>query len=180
MKKFLMLMMIMLIGFGLMGAVQDTATFGISLSVPAVYEVKIAEADATNVGQFNSATAVNDIELVYGVQDSATFYLLVKTNDRANLKVQAKLEHLKAPSIATMIAYSLKSGTTVLGESEQTATTYRELLDVPASAGNGLRVVSKPFLVELLSDGAGLATNSFELASVGEYSTSIVVELITL
>jgi hypothetical protein len=75
---------------------------------------------------------------------------------------------------------ALKSGTTVLGESEQTATTYRELLDVPASAGNGLRVVSKPFLVELLSDGTGLATNSFELASVGEYSTSIVVELITL
>ena len=41
-----MLMVIMLIGFGLMGAVQDTATFGISLSVPAVYEVKIAKADA--------------------------------------------------------------------------------------------------------------------------------------
>lgn len=179
-KKILIGVLLVLVAFGLSGAVQDSATFEISLMVPAVYEIKIAEADATNVGQFNSATAVNSVSLTYGTAQSATFYMLVKTNDRANLKVQAKLEHLKAPSIATMIAYSLKSGTAVLGESESVATTYRELLDVPASAGNGLRVVSKPFLVELLSDGTGLATNSFELASVGSYSTSITFELVTL
>lgn len=180
MRKFLVFMVIMFMISGLSGAVQDSASFGINLMVPAVYEIKIAEADATNVGQFNSATAVNSVSLTYGTAQSATFYMLVKTNDRANLKVQAKLEHLKAPSIATMIAYSLKSGTAVLGESESVATTYRELLDVPASAGNGLRVVSKPFLVELLSDGTGVTPNAFELASVGEYSTTIIFELITL
>ena len=179
-KKIWIGILLVFVAFGLSGAVQDSATFEITLSVPAVYEIKIAETDATNVGQFNSAIAVNSVSMEYGTAQSATFYMLVKTNDRMNLKVQAKLEHLKATSIATMIAYSLKSGTATLGESESVATTYRELLDVPASAGNGLRVVSKPFLVELLSDDTGLATNSFELASVGEYSTSIIFEFITL
>lgn len=180
MRKFLVFMVIMFMISGLSGAVQNSASFGISLSVPAVYELKVSDSNATNVGQFNSATAVNSVSLTYGTAQSATFYMLVKTNDRANLKVQAKLEHLKAPSIETTIAYSLKSGTAVLGESESVATTYRELLDVPASAGNGLRVVSKPFLVELLSDGTGVTPNAFELASVGEYSTTITFELITL
>lgn len=181
-KKIWIGILLVFVAFGLSGAVQDSATLEITLSVPAVYEIKIAETDATNVGQFNSAIAVNSVSMEYGTAQSATFYMLVKTNDRMNLKVQAKLEHLKATStsIATMIAYSLKSGTATLGESESVATTYRELLDVPSSAGNGLRVVSKPFLVELLSDGTGLATNSFELASVGEYSTSIIFEFITL
>lgn len=178
-KKIWIGILLVFVAFGLSGAVQDSATLEITLSVPAVYEIKIAETDATNVGQFNSAIAVNSVSMEYGTAQSATFYMLVKTNDRMNLKVQAKLEHLKATSIATMIAYSLKSGTATLGESESVATTYRELLDVPYSAGNGLRVVSKPFLVELLSDGTGLATNSFELASVGEYSTSIIFEFIT-
>ena len=179
-KKIWIGILLVFVAFGLSGAVQDSATFEITLSVPAVYEIKIAETDATNVGQFNSAIAVNSVSMEYGTAQSATFYMLVKTNDRTNLKVQAKLGHLKATNTATMIAYSLKSGTATLGESESVGTTYRELLDVPSSAGNGLRVVSKPFLVELLSDGTGLATNSFELASVGEYSTSIIFEFITL
>jgi len=90
------------------------------------------------------------------------------------------LEHLKAPSpVTTAIQYTLKSGTTTLGTSESVGTNYVDLLDIPASVGNGLRVVSKPFLVELYSDPATASTNSVEASAVGAYSTTITFELIT-
>lgn len=180
MRKFLVFMVIMFMISGLSGAVQDSASFGISLSVPAVYELKVSDSNATNVGQFNSATSISEVEMEYQVAQSGKFYLLVKTNDKTNLKVQAKLEHLKDPTVATMIAYSLKSNGVVLGTSESVGTNYVELLDIPVSVGNGLRIAGKEFIVEMFSDGTGVTPNAFELASVGEYSTTITFELITL
>jgi hypothetical protein len=180
MKKFLMLMVIMLIGFSLIGAVKDTETLIVNFTVPAVHELKISATDATTVGAFNTATKVTDTTIDYEEMVSSGFFMLVKTNDRGGMKVQAKLEHLKAPSpVTTAIQYTLKSGTTTLGTSESVGTNYVELLDIPASVGNGLRVVSKPFLVELYSDPATASTNSVEASAVGAYSTTITFELIT-
>lgn len=87
MRKFLVFMVIMFMISGLSGAVQDSASFGISLSVPAVYELKVSDSNATNVGQFNSATSISEVEMEYQVAQSGKFYLLVKTNDKTNLKV---------------------------------------------------------------------------------------------
>lgn len=53
-------------------------------------------------------------------------------------------------------------------------------LSFAAASGNGLRVVSKPFLVELFSDPSGMSTASAEASAVGEYSTTITFELVTL
>lgn len=177
MKKVLAVMMVLLLVVGLGAVVQDSASFGIYLDVPAVYEIKVAETSATNVSQFNSAISVPYVELEYQVQQSGTFYVLIKTNDRAGLKVQAKLEHLRAPSVDTMIAYTLKSEDSVVGESQETGLLDVELFDIEANAGSGLRVISVPFLVSLLS---GETTNSFELASVGNYATTVIFELTTL
>lgn len=182
MKKILKLVLgLLLVGSMMFGAVVDTATFGIHMTVPAVHEIKIASADATTVGAFNTAVAVASTTVGYDVLVSDTFYMLIKTNNRSGLKVQAKLEHLKAPSIATEIKYSLKSGINVLGTSVTSGATYTELMNISADAtGTGLRVVSKPFLVEVYSDTVTAGSDSAEAAAVGAYSTSVVFELITL
>ncbi len=182
MRKILILILsVLLIGSLSFATVKDTATFGINLSVPAVHDLKISASDASNVGEYNTATALTSTSIDYDELVSDTFYRLVKTNDRAGLKVQAKLEHLKAVSpVTTEIKYFLKSGTTLLGTSETVGTNYVTLMEVPASPGNGLRVASKPFLVELFSDPSGMSTTSAEASAVGEYSTTITFELATL
>lgn len=180
MKKILILIFSMLL-IGSLSFAADTATLEINVSVPAVHDVKISTSDASNVGQYNAATALPSTSIGYNELVSGTFYMLVKTNDRLGLKIQAKLEHLKAASpVTTKIKYFLKSGATLLGTSETVGTNYVTLLEVLAAPGNGLRVVSRPFLVELYSDTSGMSTDSAEASAVGEYSTTITFELVTL
>jgi hypothetical protein len=182
MKKFLFSILgLLLIGGMAFGAVRDSAALEINLSVPAVYDVKISSSDAENVGEFNSATSVTETAIEYSKLSSDVFYMLVKTNDRNGFSVKAKLKNLKAPSpVTTQIVYDIKSELVTLGTSKAKGTTYVELLNVPASPGNGLRVVSRSFYIDLYSDPSGMSKNSAEAAAVGEYSATITFVLVTV
>ncbi len=43
-----------------------------------------------------------------------------------------------------------------------------------------MKKFSKPFFVELYSDPSGMSATSTEASAVGEYSTTITFELVTL
>lgn len=177
MKKILKLVLgLLLVGSMLFGGttLPTTSTFGINVTVPAVHEIKIADGNTITpagltVGGFNAVPSLTRIAISYETLTSQQLYLLVKTNNRIRLKVQANIQPLVADTISSVPA-TTKINYTMLGNTSVDNDSYVDLIEYEVSV-SGMRVFNTAFTIVL---------NSTETANAaaGVYSALITFRLI--
>lgn len=174
MRKWLLVLVISMVCLGLFAGIEATKSIPMRLSIGSICEIKVSTEAAESITRFDSAVPIEQFDLAYqSVQ--APFYVLVKTNHNLPVIIRAKIRHLQAGGLS--IYYKLRSGATIIGNSDDTGETPFTILQESGGSGGKLRILSRQLNMELLS---GSDYNSFENASVGIYTTNIVFELLTI
>ena len=164
-RIFAMILILLLLGSMMFGAVEDTTELGIHLTVAPVHEVKILEEVPLSVGAFNSAESIVRHDFTELAQSVDTYYMVVKTNNKSAVHIDVLVENMKSTGVVTQVKYTIASDTVEFTSSDAgvSGTLFTESLPL---SQHGMRIVSRAFSITLDSSDVSMASSATYVANI--------------